>query len=449
MLSHEETSHENFQLLCALAAVGELSEEELTEVKAHMSMCFSCRIEYADYVDILQDKILLGRPQPKTLLRFHFPMRARGYRKRFIAEAERRGFHFSEAAVRPQPFWRRPIALAAMRPAHGMALILLLLVGVIAVLSYKLLRLSDGSSRALLSEIAKTEKENDSVGRAVADHAEHQLADGAKPAATTQEASSTRHSDEANIRWLEAELSKAREENFALLTRIKALEEQLQGASLQVQGFRAEAEASKSTGGELAAKLKEAERNLGEMSGEIKDLRGGRSKDASTIAAQEARMKELSESLREQAEALDHQRRLLAADRDIRDLMTARNLHIIDVFDVDGKGKTRRTFGRAFYTEDKSLIFYAFDLEDRHITKANYSLQAWGYQQSTERSVQSLGIFYIDDQKQNRWALKFEDAEVLAQIDAVFVTIEPPGGSKRPTGDKLLYAYLRNKPNHP
>jgi len=153
--------------------------------------------------------------------------------------------------------------------------------------------------------------------------------------------------------------------------------------------------------------------------------------------------------LREQAETLDHQRRLLTADRDIRDLMTARNLHIIDVYDVDGKGRTRKTFGRAFYTENKSLIFYAFDLEERRITKANYSLQAWGYQQSTERSVQSLGVFYADDQKQNRWALKFEDPEVLAQIDAVFVTIEPPGGSKKPTGDKLLYAYLRNKPNHP
>jgi hypothetical protein len=31
----------------------------------------------------------------------------------------------------------------------------------------------------------------------------------------------------------------------------------------------------------------------------------------------------------------------------------------------------------------------------------------------------------------------------------VFVTVEPPGGSPKPTGQKLLYAYLNGQPNHP
>jgi hypothetical protein len=73
----------------------------------------------------------------------------------------------------------------------------------------------------------------------------------------------------------------------------------------------------------------------------------------------------------------------------------------------------------------------------------------WGYHEAAERSVQSLGILYLDDQQQNRWALKFDDPSVLSEIDAVFVTIEPPGGSEKPTGNKLLYAYLGSPPNHP
>jgi hypothetical protein len=166
------------------------------------------------------------------------------------------------------------------------------------------------------------------------------------------------------------------------------------------------------------------------------------------IAVQESRLKDWAEKLKEQSEAIERQKQLLVADRDIRDLMTARNLHIIDVFDVDGKGDTRRTFGRVFYTQGKSLIFYAFDLEDKRVLNANYAFQAWGYQESGGQS-RNLGIFYADDRKQNRWALKFNDPHTLAHIDAVFVTIEPPGGSPKPTGQKLLYAYLKNKPNHP
>ena len=42
------------------------------------------------------------------------------------------------------------------------------------------------------------------------------------------------------------------------------------------------------------------------------------------------------------------------------------------------------------------------------------------------------------------------EAYALAQIDAVFVTVEPRGGSKKPSGKPFLYAYLRKAPlNHP
>ena len=71
-----------------------------------------------------------------------------------------------------------------------------------------------------------------------------------------------------------------------------------------------------------------------------------------------------------------------------------------------------------------------------------------GARGAAENRAQSLGILYVDDQKQNRWALKFEDPRVLAEIDSVFVTVKPPGGSAKPTGRKFLYAYLNANPNH-
>ena len=128
--------------------------------------------------------------------------------------------------------------------------------------------------------------------------------------------------------------------------------------------------------------------------------------------------------------------------------MGARNLHIIDVADVDSQG-TRRPFGRVFYTEGKSLIFYAYDLEKKRKPLGKYSFQAWGQRESKAGSVQSLGVFFADDQTQNRWVLKYDDPSVLAEIDAVFVTIEPKGGSMKPIGQQLMYAYLKANPNHP
>jgi hypothetical protein len=61
----------------------------------------------------------------------------------------------------------------------------------------------------------------------------------------------------------------------------------------------------------------------------------------------------------------------------------------------------------------------------------------------------NLGIFYQDNTAKKRWILKFDDPKTLEQIDAVFVTVEPNGGSHRPSGKPLLFAYLKVDPNHP
>jgi C4-dicarboxylate-specific signal transduction histidine kinase len=71
------------------------------------------------------------------------------------------------------------------------------------------------------------------------------------------------------------------------------------------------------------------------------------------------RIRDLTAQLAEKSSALEREKELLAAGRDVRELMASRNLHIVDVFDTDPKGKTRPAFGRIFLTEGKSLIFYA------------------------------------------------------------------------------------------
>jgi hypothetical protein len=159
--------------------------------------------------------------------------------------------------------------------------------------------------------------------------------------------------------------------------------------------------------------------------------------------------------VREREKALDQRdsevargQELLEHDRDIRELMGARELYMADVHDVSGKG-TEKTYGRVFYTKGKSLIFYAFDLDAQPGVQNAKSFQAWGRKGPDKAQARSLGIFYEDNASKKRWVLKAEDPKTLEDIDAVFVTVEPHGGSQHPSGKQLLFASLRISPNHP
>jgi hypothetical protein len=82
------------------------------------------------------------------------------------------------------------------------------------------------------------------------------------------------------------------------------------------------------------------------------------------------------DSLEARNKTIDEQQELLAHDRDIRELIGARDLYIAEVYDVDGNGKIRKPFGRVFYTRGKSLVFYAYDLDQTSVKNAS-TIQAW------------------------------------------------------------------------
>jgi hypothetical protein len=179
-------------------------------------------------------------------------------------------------------------------------------------------------------------------------------------------------------------------------------------------------------------------------------LRTVRREDPVRLASLESEVKKLTARVEEQNATLRERDQYLTADRDVRDLMGARQLYIADVFDVDNNGSTRMPYGRIFYTAGRSLLFYAFDLDQQPRVKDAAIFQAWGTRNSAETAQPlNLGVLYLDNQENRRWMLRFDDAEKLAEINSVFVTIEPKGGSHKPTGKPFLYASLRRPPNHP
>jgi hypothetical protein len=200
---------------------------------------------------------------------------------------------------------------------------------------------------------------------------------------------------------------------------------------------------------DLAQKLDAAQTNSHVLQEKLDSLTQQSAQDAARAKASEAKANDLTHLLQDREAALEQQDQLLAHDRDIRDLMGARDLYIAEVYDVVRTGKTQKPYGRVFYTRGKSLIFYAYDLDQQTEAKKANTFQAWGRRGPDQQQAVNLGIFYEDDASRKRWILKCDDPKTLAQIDGVFVTVEPNGGSHKPSGKSLLFAYLRIDPNHP
>jgi len=171
----------------------------------------------------------------------------------------------------------------------------------------------------------------------------------------------------------------------------------------------------------LSQKLEAAEAKTQGLQSTLDSLERQSSQDKQRVTALEAKVSDLTGLLRDRENTLDQQQELLAHDRDIRDLMGARDLYVAEVYDVERNGETKKPYGRVFYTKGKSLIFYAYDLDQQAGAKNASTFQAWGRRGPDWQQALNLGIFYVDNSSKKRWVLRFDDPKALAQIDAVFV----------------------------
>jgi Putative zinc-finger len=420
--------HEYFEELSAAASLGEASGAELAELKDHMAGCPSCREAYDQFLQLGAVRATNGMSKAavsgdEAIAYIDSAL----FRKKFLEKAEAEGVVFSHRAepsnleVPHRQTVKRPWRFAFALPAAAC----LLIAGVVGGYYWK--------SRE--------------IKRAVGSHASTAVA--------------TSIPNDAADATEVGTIARLEDENRKLASEIRSLKAALAEQTSTANASQESAAASDKERGALAAELKQRQTRIDDLERQIAQsqvelasaktqFETAQAANADTVASDQARIRELSDQLTEQTAAVSRERDLLSADRDIRELMAARNLHIADVFDTDAKGKTRPTLGRIFFTEGKSLIFYAYDLNDHRVQNAGYNYRVWGKKEGPGQGARSLGIFYSDDKTQKRWVFKYDDPKVLSEIDSVFVTVEPPGKNPvAPQGDKLLYAYLRNQANHP
>lgn len=411
--------HEYFRELAALAVVGQLSSEEYRELSEHLRSCDSCR-RAGDKYEFILDQLPL--PEPSADAADLQRLQSASYRQRFFQRASSEGLHFTQEALGkrksgiPVSFARnwRPFALGAAAAT--------------AILLFSVTILAPGFiSRSNKGQVAPSAAP----------------AGNSAPGGTSAPPASMIQAEPAADTIARLEQANRRAEE-----RLSTLRQELVSARAEKQRLLADLQRWKDDAGRLQTENQQNQQQLGQAKNEAEKLGNDKDQLAASLVAQQLRIQELSEEVQAQITAVEREKQLTAAARDVRELMGARNLHIIDVADLDGRGKSKKSFGRVFYTEGKSLIFYAFDLSQKG-SASKVSFQAWGQTPGGGSSVKNLGVFHIDDQVQKRWVLRVDKPELLASIESVYVTVEPAPGRDRPSGQKLLYAYLGTQANHP
>jgi hypothetical protein len=399
--------HEPYEELCALAAGGLLEGAELVDFQAHMKDCDNCRADYQELSSLVTRE--LPEAQGKFRQRLTV-MRAQPLaysRQRFLRRARAEGVVFSPEVDSSSPSRRwyfRPVTILAPITA------LVVIAGSLTVYHF---RETPETARAREAAAAK-------------------------------------------------QTSDLKQENSALAASLSRLNEAVAAGQREIQNLRAElgtenprrnneqaaeTERTSSRDAQLLDESRNQEKLLAEAKDEAAQINQLHLNDEASLVEQQARITELSDKLRIASATLDQERQLAAAGKDVRELMAARQLHVIDVRDTDSNGKPGNAFGRVFLTEGKSLTFYAFDLNENREENAKRSFQVWAVADKGNLA-RSLGLLHIDPKAQGRWVLKVDNPELVKEINAVFITANPVAGGTEPSGQKMLYAYL-GEANHP
>jgi Anti-sigma-K factor rskA len=435
--------HEEFLELCAAATAGELNPTEQTKLNFHLSECAVCRKAMVDYESASRHVVTAMAPEfmlakPETGSTWSLESAEAAFFKRLDKEAGRQsvaGNHSQENLPnRGQRFTYRPSQI------HWREIWMPFAAAVLLALALSIAAYRTGIKRG--TEVARSTPD---VLKGPTSSLEEEASDvGHERAGLVAKLTE----EDKVIADLRRQLSDQQKEVNALKTAEMVERPGLNG--LQVNKNANDAVARQEQ--ELTA----AQAKVQQLQETVDSLTKQHEETTSRAATLQEKVGELTELVRNRERELDQkqeevakQQDLLEHDRDIRELMGARDLYVAEVHDVAGTGQTNKTYGRVFYTKGKRLVFYAYDLDAQPGVKNASTFQAWGRRGPDKQQALSLGIFYEDNLGKKRWVLKTSDPKTLDDIDAVFVTVEPNGGSHHPSGKQLLFAYLRVSPNHP
>ena len=436
----ENGPHDEFLELCAASTIDDLSDDEKKRLREHLAVCSSCREALHQYESIASDVIpaiaanevpengpVDSRWSEEKAEKALFERLSREERGSGV-EKGRNGSSFFPHRIPPfstDSTWRNVWVLYAAG---------ILLFCAISFFAYRV-GMHSGTAIIKGPQLQPTKQELPPPQTSL----EEQLSDAGHDRAVAKAELAQRDQVIADLR---REMARQSAEIAGLKTAQTQLESDLRSDDTSKRDLAQQK-------AELTLKLETAENGSNALQEKLDSLAQQSSEDAAMAKASDARVNDLTRRLQDQEAALNQRNEMLAHDRDIREVMGARDLYIAEIYDVAGTGETKKPYGRVFYTRGKSLIFYGYDLDQQPGLRQASAFQAWGRRGPDRQQAINLGVFYEDNETKKRWILKCDDPKTLAQIDAVFVTVEPKGGSHKPSSKTLLFASLKIDPNHP
>lgn len=433
--------HDEFLELCAASTTGELSDDEQKRLTQHLAFCAPCREALRQYESIANDLIPAvaaretAQNVPSTTGDWSQEKAEKALFDR-LAREERDRVDRSDGRNDSSPFPHRMLPFSSESTWRNVWM--LYAAGILLFVAVGFFTYRVGMHRATDARQAHPPRPTRQEPGPAQASLEEQLSDAGHD---REEARAEVTQRDKMIADLRRQLSRESTE----IDELKAAQTQLENNLRAGDATKQDLSEQKA---ELAQKLESAESNSHSLEEKLNSLARKSTQETSRAKASESKVNDLTQQLQEQRAAVEQRDELLAHDRDIRDVIGARDLYIAEIYDVAGTGETKKPYGRIFYTRGKSLIFYAYDLDQTEVKRAS-AFQAWGRRGPDRQQAINLGVFYEDNTTRKRWILKCDDPKTLAKIDAVFVTIEPQGGSHKPSNKTLLFASLEIDPNHP
>ena len=424
MASRHHLEQERMERLCCLSVLGEISAEEKLALERHLQQCEECRelrrdLEQIALFDLsaaaagrMESQVAEGlNPEDESRLFAQLVRRMQAGPREVYAAAEP-----APVSACSPPLWKRLAqSLRILYPLGGWAL-----AGLLLALWVQSRRPARPAPNPVTPQLAAANQ-----------HLQTQVEYW-----QSQTAAAQRSMDQVltNAEAARAALIRSTEESRRLLAEKDALASQVTSMKAALQQEASAQQVAQTSLDSARSAEQAAENQL-----HLVSLRLERQQ------AESAHLREVAATTMESAPMRDSD----FQEADARELFGARDLHIVDVYDVDHSGKASQIYGRVYYVNHHLLLFYAFDLGLSEKSRKPVAFQAWGYRQPNSTTAESLGLFYMDDAKLDRWVLRVTDPHILARIDTLFVTVEPPGGSQSPRGRRLLMASLAGPPNHP
>ncbi|MBS1851394.1 MAG: zf-HC2 domain-containing protein [Acidobacteria bacterium] len=437
--------HDEFLELCAVSTSGHLSDAEQKRLQEHLAICSECRDALRDFESVVHDTIpAIGAEQASEQSSRIDPgpgfSQSKAEKAFFERLAREEGEHSAAAEKKngvPRGF-RRILPIAPESTWRHVWMLYAAGILLFITLAFSAYRIGIRQG----TEVARRDPAGADPQSVVATQSSAPLEEQLSDAAHEREIA------RAQIAQRDQALLELHRQLVVQAAEIRRLEEARQELEKSLLKGDADEQSLTRQREDLGQKLGAAQAESQALRQRVDTLTQQSNEGIAQAAALGTRVNDLTRLLHDRDAALLQQERLLSHDQDLRELMGARDLYIAEVYDVADNGATRKPYGRVFYTRGKSLVFYAYDL-DQDETRRARSFQVWGRRGPDFQQALNLGIFNEDNASKKRWILKLDDPGTLAQIDAVFVTVEPRGGSEKPSGKPLLFAYLRVNPNHP